>query len=192
MLAQIPPARAGIGSLCFAAHIFCLFPEPCRPVPPFVWSAVPPPSPLRPLVSGCCIFPPPPTLRYLSILQQCLLSPFSRARIAHDIPTVKGKCTAKAALDSRHPVARYKTVGGGRAALPKLKGVVHVLSENDWLEVYVEMQKAAIKKLREKGVSVRMIPFSPAELCGLPKTKKVDLLNKADYIIFLREGHERF
>lgn len=67
-----------------------------------------------------------------------------------------------------------------------------MLSENDWLEVYVEMQKAAIKKLREKGVSVRMIPFSPAELCGLPKTKKVDLLNKADYIIFLREGHERF
>lgn len=67
-----------------------------------------------------------------------------------------------------------------------------MLSENDWLEVYVEMQKAAVKKLREKGVSVRMIPFSPAELCSLPKTRKVDLLNKADYIVFLREGRERF
>ena len=67
-----------------------------------------------------------------------------------------------------------------------------MLSENDWLEVYVEMQKAAVKNLREKGVSARMIPFSPAELCSLPKTRKVDLLNKADYIIFLREGRERF
>lgn len=67
-----------------------------------------------------------------------------------------------------------------------------MLSENDWLEVYVEMQKAAIKKLCEKGVSVRMIPFSPAELCSLPKSRKVDLLQKADYIIFLREGRERF
>lgn len=85
-----------------------------------------------------------------------------------------------------------QTVGGGRAALPKLKGVVSVLSENDWLEIYVEMQKAAIKKMREKGVSVRMIPFSPSELCSLPKSRKVDLLQKADYIVFLREGRERF
>lgn len=83
-------------------------------------------------------------------------------------------------------------MGGGRAALPKLKGVVFVLSKNDWLEVYVEMQKAAMQKLREKGVSVRMIPFSPAELCSLPKSRKIDLLQKADYIVFLREGHERF
>lgn len=67
-----------------------------------------------------------------------------------------------------------------------------MLSENDWLEIYVEMQKAAMQKLREKGVSVRMIPFSPAELCSLPKSRKVDLLQKADYIVFLREGHERF
>lgn len=96
------------------------------------------------------------------------------------------------ALDSRHPAACIETVSGGRAALPKLKGVVFVLSENDWLEVYVEMQKAAIKKLREKGVSVRMIPFSPAELCYLPKSRKVDLLQKADYVVFIREGHERF
>lgn len=85
-----------------------------------------------------------------------------------------------------------QTVGGGRAALPKLKGVVSVLSENDWLEIYVEMQKAAIKKMREKGVSVRMIPFFPSELCSLPKSRKVDLLQKADYIVFLREGRERF
>ena len=67
-----------------------------------------------------------------------------------------------------------------------------MLSENDWLEIYVEMQKAAIKKMREKGVSVRMIPFSPSELCSLPKSRKVDLLQKADYIVFLREGRERF
>lgn len=67
-----------------------------------------------------------------------------------------------------------------------------MLSENDWLEVYVEIQKAAVKKLREKGVSVRMIPFSPAELCSLPKSRKVDLLKKADYIMFVREGRERF
>ncbi len=67
-----------------------------------------------------------------------------------------------------------------------------MLSENDWFEVYVEIQKAAVKKLREKGVSVRMIPFSPAELCSLPKSRKVDLLKKADYIMFVREGRERF
>lgn len=67
-----------------------------------------------------------------------------------------------------------------------------MLSDNDWLEVYVEMQKAAMQKLREKGVSVRMIPFSPDELCSLPKSRKIDLLQKADYVVFLREGHERF
>lgn len=74
----------------------------------------------------------------------------------------------------------------------KMRGVVPVLSKEDWLEVYIEMQKAAILTLQKKGVSVRMIPFSPAELCSLPKSRKIDLLQKADYIVFLREGHERF
>ena len=91
MLAQSPPARAGIGSLCFAARIFF---SVSRAVPPraslcLVGSAAafaPPPPVLRLLY-----FPTPPTLRYLSIVQQCLLPPFSGARIAHDIPTVKGK-----------------------------------------------------------------------------------------------------
>ena len=87
---------------------------------------------------------------------------------------------------------RIKTVSGGRAALRKMKVVVFVLSENDWLEVYVEMQKAAILNLQKKGVSVRMIPFSPSELCSLPKARKVDLLKKADYVVFIREGRERF
>ena len=73
-----------------------------------------------------------------------------------------------------------------------MKGVVCVLSENDWLEVYVEMQKAAILTLQKKGISVRMIPFSPAELCSLPKSRKIDLLQRADYVIFMREGRERF
>ena len=67
-----------------------------------------------------------------------------------------------------------------------------MLSENDWLEVYIEMQKAAILTLQKKGVSVRMIPFSPSELCSLPKARKVDLLKKADYVVFIREGRERF
>ena len=67
-----------------------------------------------------------------------------------------------------------------------------MLSKNDWLEVYVEMQKAAILTLQKKGVSVRMIPFSPSELCSLPKARKVDLLKKADYVVFIREGRERF
>lgn len=67
-----------------------------------------------------------------------------------------------------------------------------MLSENDWLEVYIEMQKSAILTLQKKCVSVRMIPFSPAELCSLPKSRKVDLLQKADYVVFIREGRERF
>jgi hypothetical protein len=83
-------------------------------------------------------------------------------------------------------------VSGGRAALRKMRGVVPVLSKEDWLEVYIEMQKAAILTLQKKGVSVRMIPFSPAELCSLEKSRKVDLLQKADYVVFIREGRERF
>lgn len=66
------------------------------------------------------------------------------------------------------------------------------MSENDWLEVYVEMQKAAIKKMQEKGLSVRMIPFTPSELCAQKKERKKDLLDKANYIVFLREGRKMF
>lgn len=66
------------------------------------------------------------------------------------------------------------------------------MNENDWLEIYIEMQKAAIKKMQEKGLHVRMIPFSPTELCAQKKERKIDLLKKADYVIFLREGTEKF
>lgn len=66
------------------------------------------------------------------------------------------------------------------------------MSENDWLEVYIEMQKAAVRKMEEKGLNVRMMLYTPAELCALEKERKKELLKKADYIFFLREGQERF
>lgn len=98
-----------------------------------------------------------------------------------------------------YPRACCQAVSGERVAraaglAAKKEGVAKMkkMSENDWLEVYVEMQKAAIKKMREKGCYVRMIPFSPQELCGQKRDRKVDLLQKADYIIFVREGQEKF
>lgn len=128
MLGQSPPASARSLVPCVSRLVFFFcFQNRAGRSPSFVCPAVPPPSPLRPLSSGCSMSHPPQPLVTYQGISTAAYPPFPGARVAHGIPTVNPKLHSllfsnhysiqnfRSGLTAGTQPRAIKTVSGGRA-----------------------------------------------------------------------------